>query len=121
MTPSPQKLRVYEALHSLNRAFEQVLAVLGRLQEFPFFRREPLGHFHVVVEETRAWANFELLEVLLDREQDAWARFGRRRDRWEKKYRDPDDILLEAERLKRKLGKSAGKRGAKGSSGGRHV
>ena len=118
MTPGPQKLDVYEALHSLNQAFGQVLADLRRLQEFTFFRREPLGHFQVVVEETRAWANFELLEVLLDREQDAWARFGRLRDRWEKKYRDPDDILLEAERLKWKLGKSAGKRRARGGKGG---
>ena len=118
MTPTPQKLRIFEILHTLNRAFEQVLADLGRLQEFPFFHREPLGHFQVVVEEIRAWANFELLEVLLDREQDAWARFGRRRDRWEKKYSDPDDILLEAERLKRKLGKSAGKRRAQGGKGG---
>ncbi len=109
MKPTPQKLRVYEILHSLNLGFEQVLADLVRLQEFPFLRREPLGHLQVVVEETRAWANFELVEVLHSREQDDWTRFGRLRHQWEKQYRDPNDVLIEAEKLKRKLRKATGK------------
>jgi hypothetical protein len=121
MTPNPQKLRVYETLHSLNQGFEQVLTDLVRLQEFPCFRREPLGHFQVLVEETRAWANFELLEVLHGREQDDWTRFGRLRRAWDKRYRDPNDVLIEAERLKGELSKSAGKRQARGSKGARHV
>jgi hypothetical protein len=120
MVSSP-KLPVYETLHSLNQGFEQVLADLVRLQQFPFFRRELLGHFQVVVEETRAWANFELVEAMHTREQVDWAHFGRLRHRWEKRYRDPNDVLIEAEQLKRKLGKSSSKRRAKGSRGGSHV
>jgi hypothetical protein len=62
-----QKLRIYETLHSLNQAFEQVLADFRRLQEFPFFRRQLLRALSVVVEETRAWANFEPIESMHQR------------------------------------------------------
>jgi hypothetical protein len=106
-----QKLRVYETLHSLNQDFERVLTDLRSLQAFPFLRREFLSHFQVVVEETRCWANFEIAEVMHSREQHDWARFGRLRQRWEKQYRDPNDVLIEAKKRKRELRKAAGKRG----------
>jgi hypothetical protein len=112
MEPS-QKLRVYETLHSFNQGFEQVLADVQSLQEFPFFRREFLRHFHIIIEETRSWANFEVAEVLHSREQHDWARFGRLRQRWEKRYSDPNDVLIEAEKRKRELRKAASKRRAK--------
>ncbi len=120
MKSTSQKLGVYETLHSLNQGFEQVLADLGRLQEFPWFRRGLLGHFQVVIEETRAWANFELVGVMQDREQHDWTRFGRLRRQWEKRYEDQNDAAAAIE-LKRKLPKSARKRRAKGSKGARHV
>lgn len=106
MVPS-QKVQVYEALASVNGAFEQILADFRRLQEFPFFRRDLLKHFQLVVEETRAWANFEVAEVMHSREQNDWTRFGRLRQRWEKRYSDPDDVLLEAEKRRRELRKGA--------------
>ena len=112
---SSQKLRVYETLHSMNQAFEQVLADFRRLQEFPFFRREFLNHFQVVIEETRAWANFDVVETMHQREQHDWARFGRLRQRWEKRYEDPNDVLIEAEKRKRELRK-AGKARRKGEN-----
>ena len=105
------KLRVYETLHSLNQDFERVLADLRSLQAFPSLRREFLNHFQVVMEETRAWANFEITEAMHQREQDDWARFGRLRHQWEKQYRDPNDVLIEAKKRKRELRKAAGKRG----------
>jgi len=115
MKHSPQKLLAYQTLFTLNQAFESVLADLHRLQRLPFFRLEFLREFHVMVEETRACINFELVEALHSREQDDWTRFGRLRQKWEKRYRDPNDVLIEAERLKKKLRKSAGKRGKGGS------
>ena len=114
---SPQKLRAYETLFMLNQGFEQVLANLRSLREFPFFRREFLQEFQVMVEETRACVNFELVEAMHSREQDDWTRFGRLRQKWEKRYRDPNDVLIEAKRLKKKLRKSAGNRHAKGKGG----
>ncbi|HLN00705.1 MAG TPA: hypothetical protein VK335_15565 [Bryobacteraceae bacterium] len=117
---SAQKLRVYESVHSLNQGFEQVLADLVRLQRFPFFRHGHLRGVQVLVEETRTWANFELLGVMHDREQNDWTRFGRLRRQWEKRYEDPDDMATTAAGLKRKPAKSAAKRQAKGSKGARH-
>ena len=102
-------------MFTLNQAFESVLADLQRLQRLPFFRLEFLREFQVMVEETRACINFELVEALHSREQDDWARFGRLRQKWEKRYRDPNDVLIEAERLKENRRKSAGKRGKGGS------
>src|SRR5258706_2369365 len=64
----------------------------------------------IVVKETRAWANFELVEILQQREQDDWTRFGRLHRRWEKKLQDPNDVLIEAKLLMEKRGK-AGKKG----------
>jgi len=112
-----QKLHVYEILYSLNQGFGQVLADLLRLQEFPFFRREMLRALSVVVEETKAWANSEVVEIMHGREQADWAHFGRLRHQWEKRYRDPEDVLLEADKLKRKRSNAAGKRrrGRKGA------
>src|SRR5216683_7548568 len=111
MKHAPQKLRAYQTLFTLNQAFENVLADLQRLQRLPFFRAEFLREFQVMVEETRACVNFELVEALHSREQDDWARFGRLRQKWEKRYRDPNDVLIEADRLKKKRRKSAGNRG----------
>jgi hypothetical protein len=115
MKHAPQKLLAYQTLFTLNQAFESVLADLQRLQRLPFFRPEFLREFQVMVEETRACINFELVETMHSREQDDWTRFGRLRQQWEKRYRDPNDVLIEAERLKEKLRKSAGKRGKRGS------
>src|SRR5258708_34072823 len=105
------RLPVYENLFALNRDFEQVLVDLARLQELGVFQRD-LGHiFSVVVKETRAWANMEMAEFLQMREQDAWAYFGRLHNRWEKKLRDPNDVLVEAKLLLEKRRKAAGKKG----------
>ena len=66
-----------------------------------------------MVEETRACINFELVEAMHSREQDDWTRFGRLRLQCEKKYRDPNDVLIGAEQKPRK---SPGKRHGKGGS-----
>jgi hypothetical protein len=108
-----ERLPVYENLHALNRDFEQVLIDLARLQELGVFQRD-LGYIlSVVVKETRAWANFELAEILQLREQDAWAYFGRLHARWEKRLRDPNDVLIEAKLLLKKRRKAAGKKGGR--------
>ena len=54
----------------------------------------------VIVEETRAWANFEAVEALQHREQSDWARFSRLHRKSEKRQEDPNDLLLKAERAK---------------------
>jgi hypothetical protein len=113
-----QKLLVYETLHALNQDFENVLVNLRRLKEFPFPSREFLRHFQIVVEEARAWANFEVVEVMHQREQEDRASFGSLRQRWEKRFADPNDVLNDAEKRRQELRQTAGKRRRKG---GKHV
>ena len=107
------RLPVYENLFALNRDFEQVLIDLARLQELGVFQGD-LGHIlSVVVKETRAWANMEMAEFLQMREQDAWAWFGRLHARWEKRLRDPNDVLLEAKLLMEKRRAAAARKKSK--------
>ena len=107
------RLPVYENLHFLNQDFQQVLNDIARLQELGVFQRDLGRIFSVVVKETRAWANMEMAEFLQMREQDAWAYFGRLHNRWEKKLRDPNDVLIEAELLLEKRRKAAARKKSK--------
>ena len=91
---------VYEILSGLNQRFEQTMLDLYRIRELGVVRRAVIGELQDVLEETRAWANFEVIEVLHEREQADWDRFGRLRRRWEKKYEDPNDVFVQARRLK---------------------
>ena len=99
------RLAVYEALYALNRDVEQVLVHLARLQELGMFQQQDLGDiFPVIVQETRAWANLELVEALRPLEQDDWTHFNRLHT----------DVLNEAElflKKKKKRRKAAGKKG----------
>jgi hypothetical protein len=72
------KLRLYETLYHLNQAFEQILARLRELERFGI-RRRVSKKFQVIVEETRAEVNFELVDRLHERELKDWTHFGRLR------------------------------------------
>jgi hypothetical protein len=116
-TPQPSKLvRIFEATANLNRGFDLVLHEVEQLKALGQFHGNFAGQFakscRLTLEELRAWALFELTEDLHDRAQDDWARYGRLRIRWENKFRDPNDVLLEAERLKKKLAAEAAKQKA---------
>ena len=113
----PPKPLVYEGLAVLNRHFEQVLWDLERLRALGLFpdrlQRRFLKACRVTVEETRAWANFELVEMLHAREERDWARFGRLRQRREKALEDASDVVLPAKPRRRKSRK--GRRARDGS------
>ena len=82
------KTRLYEALYSLNRGFEDTLSSLDRL--------EHLNAFKVALEHTRAEANEELVQTLQDYEQDESARFEGMKREWEEQREDPDDVFFAA-------------------------
>jgi hypothetical protein len=74
----------YESLTLIDRNFEQILRELERLQQVHRFRcRPPIKSVELAVRETRAWAMFEILEVLHQREESEWTRLGRVRSRME--------------------------------------
>jgi hypothetical protein len=102
-----EKFLVYDSLASFNQAFAQVLQNLRTLEKL-CLQHDCFSGLQVALEETRAWANYEVLGSLHDREEIDWSRFGRLRRQWEKKYEDPNDILVEAARLKKPRQKSAG-------------
>jgi hypothetical protein len=101
---SAGKLNLYEILYILNQGFEQVFGQLQQLEKLGV-RRQAWRAFQVLVEETRAEINFELVERLAEREERDWTHFGRLRHQREKKYRDPQDVLIEADRLRQRMKK----------------
>jgi hypothetical protein len=110
-------LPLLETMASLNRGFEQVLADLKRLKQFGILGPQASRYFlkicSLTIEEMRAWANFELAEAVHDRAERDWAHFGRLRLLAEKRLRDPNDVLIEAERLQQKRQRATARKRAK--------
>jgi hypothetical protein len=69
-----------------------------RLREFRFSRLY-IGAFIVKIEDLRAWANGEFLERQLEREMKDWFHFGQLDRKFEDRYKDPNDVLIDAKRL----------------------
>jgi hypothetical protein len=92
------RVLVYEALAGFNRSFEQVLQDLERLATLDLFterwQRKAFKACRATLEEMRAWASFEFIEVLYQGEEREWVRFARIRRRAEKKQSVPDDVPL---------------------------
>ena len=55
------------------------------------WQRQFLEAWRVTLEETRAWANFELVEILHQFEEQEWVRYSRLRQRAEQPSKDPVD------------------------------
>jgi hypothetical protein len=81
-TKSANELSMYEALSLINRSFGQILQELERIQQIGGFKgRALIKAVELAVKETRAWTLFEILDVLHQREEEEWTRFGRARSR----------------------------------------
>jgi hypothetical protein len=91
------------------RFYEHVLGhlqLLGKLH----LRAQAWKALRVKVEESRADINFELVRRLAEREERDWTYFGRLRQEREKKLRDPQDVLIEADRLRQQMTKRRAQR-----------
>jgi hypothetical protein len=73
--------QAYEALAAFNRDVEQVLADLERLGALGVLPKREQHRFlkacRATLEETRAWTNFEFIDVLRQKEEGDWAYFAR--------------------------------------------
>jgi len=105
-----QKAGVYETLSSLNLAFAGIIQHLQTLQKTGLFKSKASKLFPSFALELQAEFNQEFLEDLHQLELDDWNRYGKARQRWEKHLRDPDDVLLQAEKRKKQLAKQRKKR-----------
>jgi hypothetical protein len=95
--PQPfPKPALYEAIFALNRDLGLVAEDLNRLREFRFSRLY-IDAFIVKIEDLRSWANAEFLEQQLDREMKDWYHFGRLDRKFEQRFKDPNDVLIDAE------------------------
>lgn len=82
------KTRVYELVFRLNRGFSITLANLEELEQSGLFRRDYLRAYRNLAEELRAGANRLLTGKLRDHEEQEWARFGRLKVKWERRFKD---------------------------------
>jgi hypothetical protein len=90
------RVLIYEALAGFNRSFEQALQDLEELATLLFtdrWQRKAFKACRPSLEEMRAWANFEVIELLHQREERDWVRFARIRQRAEKQSA-PDDVVI---------------------------
>jgi hypothetical protein len=91
------KLRIYESLFLMNQGVDYVVALLRRMEKFPFAHKDDLQCGQAQIEEVRADVNADFAEHLMDSERDDEGRFWKRRRSYEKKWRDPDDVYLSVE------------------------
>lgn len=74
------KVTAYAILFHINEGFEQILAQLKQLDNSPVWLRVS-KRLQVIVEETRAEVNFEMVEFLQEHELAEWTRLGATRKR----------------------------------------
>ena len=102
----PPKTLVYEALATMNRDFEQVLEDLQRLESLRLFprrwQRQFLKAWRAALQEIRAQANFEVIEVMHQAEEQEWTALGYQRRRLEKRSASPDDVSVATKSSERK-------------------
>lgn len=97
------KFRLYTILYHVNDAFEQILVQLHQLDQRGVGPHVS-NKLRVIVEETRAEVNFELVDYLQQRELIDWTRFGVGRE-----WTDTDAAALRRKsRIARNVGKRSG-------------
>jgi hypothetical protein len=89
------KLDLFRELADLNRAFEEVIRGLARMEKVGHFQRDLIRYARADVETARVDANrefFDNFEVLVE-DDASWAyRFQRE---YKQKTKDPDDIYFD--------------------------
>jgi hypothetical protein len=92
------KLRIYETLFLLNEGMDHVITLLREMEKFAFADRESIKCALVEVEQVRCGINADFTEHLVDSERFDEGRFWRQLRKFEKKWRDPDDIYIDVGR-----------------------
>ena len=88
----PVRYPVYHAIAELNRSFEATIESLEHLTAFRFFRPEYLRAYQAMIEEVRALANEELLDLIHPRELQNTAHYERIRLKWQHQFRESSEI-----------------------------
>ena len=102
-----KKLHIYHTLYRLNRSFSAIVAYCRILQDAGIFKRKFARLFQGFAQELQSEVNEELLEIMQDIEQKDLYRFGKIRQARERELKDPNDVLIEAEKRKKELRKQS--------------
>ncbi len=100
-----QKTDIYESLSTINSAFAGIVHHIQEIQQAGIIPPKYNRLFSGFTRELQAEINSDILERLHSREMDDWFRFGKVRQAYEKRLRDPDDVLIQAEQRKKELAK----------------
>lgn len=87
----PQRMptaTIYAALNSLTQGFEQALSAMDLLNATGLAKRDLFEGCRILTEEAAAWARYQIIQALGDRELDNWTRSGRRWQQWQKRNED---------------------------------
>jgi hypothetical protein len=103
LQPQPVVSHVYQTIAEVNESFEKLTQHLGALQQFNFFPADNLTAWLNIVLHLQAQANSLLLECLDSREMNNAAYYDGLCMEWERQLKDPDDVLIEAERRKQEV------------------
>jgi hypothetical protein len=98
-----KKADIYRTLASLNMAFVGVVQHLQTLQQTGLFSSKASKLFPRFAQELQAEFNQEFLEDLHQLELDDWGRYGKARQEYEKRLKDPDDVFIHAEERRKQL------------------
>jgi hypothetical protein len=85
-----EKVRAYPVLYHINEGFEQISSQLQLLDKSGVWRQVS-KRLQVIVAETRAEVNFELVEFLQERELRDWTRLGAARQRADTRTKQAKD------------------------------
>ena len=97
----PVESSVYQLLYELNAGFENVIRHFAALERVEYLWDDKLAATRNVICRAQAEINFHVLEPISERELSNSTWYDRLCLEWEKQIEDPDDILREAERIRR--------------------
>jgi len=97
-----KKQHIYHTLYRLNLSFSAIVARCRKLQETGVFKSKDARLFQGLTQELQSEINEVLLGTMHDIELEDYNRFGKIRLAREKELRDSKDVLVRAEKSKRK-------------------
>src|ERR1041384_3081660 len=97
-----KKAGIYHILYQINAAFCALVGHYRELRRTGVLSAKFTRRYEGFTRELQAEFNQDFLLPLHGIELEDWARFGKVREQWEKRLKDPNDAALEAAGHKRK-------------------
>ena len=99
----PVPASIYQALAELNTTFEKFIRDLDTLKDSGLFDSETLAARRDLLCRIHAETNYDLTEQVRARELSNSSYYDRQYNHWEDQIKDPNDVLIEADEIKRRM------------------